>query len=81
MKWPAEIYDVERKILEMWSEITMEAGIKYVVKEVNGICIAIPESEYDAMLKQFGSGIDNIPAEFWIEKAKKKLYERIKNEW
>ena len=67
------------KLLEVWVEVCKEYDVEYDIEKIKDTWVAKPDNEMEAMLKQFGSGTGNVPAEFWVEKAKADFYERVKN--
>ena len=63
--------DLDRKVMEFWAKLAKEKyGIDYEIsynsakKEWQAI------AKDDAQLRQFGSGVQGKPAEFWFEKLK-----------
>ena len=67
----------EEKLLNLWVDICREYGVDYTVHKFKDGFVAKPDNEYEAMLKQYGSGTQGVPAEFWVEKAKQEFYKRM----
>lgn len=69
---------LDDKIMEYWKTLAKEKyGINYEIsfnqaqKEMQAI------AQDDAQLRQFGSGSQGKPAEFWFEKLKNDFYREL----